>query len=444
MPKFFLLAFALSFCLAAGSACEKAGSESEEGAAAGGSSEEGGELSSLDKAAALRALSFALRDAPPDRDTAKAFAAGEKSLETLRGEWLASPEHRERVGRFFHDAFGTKRWPEATFGAKALVLDARGWYQSSDNFPQCSNAADVEQVEVWWGQAGETAAVCKLADCGPYALRCSLVAHRPALMDAIRFEFRDRGLYVYGENLGWDELYLKPFVYGNRLLLHKYFLDSEFFTSQNHGFKADAARQRQLLDLLFAVPLDQAIRTEWPAFGAERAGLVTAPAFLQRFNNFRSRIRALSQGLLCQDIGSWMNPTGLTGFVNQTSLSAFDLDHGGKTACASCHLGLDNWGSTLLGWSDQGSWQWWKSWSQEGAVWGTTGEGPSFLMQSILGAQENFHSCMAFKAWNDFSQGKPWDQLSGAEQERLLAAAAAGPKPLLDAIFREEALIMTR
>lgn len=422
--------------------CEKTDTTSDEETSE--STGEGAELSALDKAAAIRALSFALRDRPPERDAAKAYAQGETSLSQLREEWLASPEHLERVGRFFHDAFGTKRWPEATFGAKALVLDAQAWYQSSDNFPQCSQSSDIEEVEVWWGAPGAKASVCKLADCGPYALRCSLVAHRPQLMDAIRFEFRDRGLYVYTQKLGWDELYLKPFVYGNRLLLHKYFLDSELFTSQNHALKADAPALRQIVDLLFTVPLDEARLSEWPSLGAERAGLVTSPAFLQRFNNFRSRVRALSQGLLCQDIGSWMNPTGLSTFVNQSSLSSFDRDHGGKTACASCHLGLDNWGSTLLGWSDQGSWQWWQSWSQEGAVWGVSGEGPSFLMQSIVGAQDSFYSCMAFKAWSDFSQGKPWEQLTSSEQERLLAAAREGPEPLLKAVFREAALIMTR
>ncbi len=389
----------------------------------------------------IRTLSFALRDAPPTRDEAMSYTAGQRSKAELIADLIDSPEHQDRMGRFFHDAFGTHAFPEAVFGQKALIQDANGWYQSSEGFPQCTSVGQIQNIEVWWGSAGQTSPVCSLAACGDYALNCALVSHRPQLMDAMRFEFRDRGLYVYNEGLTWSDLYAGTFFYGNRLLLHKYVLDSSIASGTVHLYQANAENLRSLLNVMFTVPLDQNMRVELPNLGPERAGLVTSPVFMQRFNNFRSRVRALSLGLLCQDIGPWMNPTGMTEFVNTSSLSAFDLSHGTKESCASCHLGMDNWGSALLGWSDQGQWQWWKTWSQLGAMSGVEGTGPGFLMESILNQQQPFTSCMAQKAWQSFSQGRPWDDLSETDREQLLQAASSNPQVLLRTLFSLDSLV---
>lgn len=392
----------------------------------------------------LRALSYALRDAPPTREEAMSFASGQLSKADLIAAMIDSPDHQERVGRFFHDAFGTHAYPEALFGQKALIRDAQGWYQSSDGFPQCTTLAQMQNIEVWWGSSGQTVPVCSLAACGDYALNCALVSHRPQLMDAIRYEFRDRGLFVYNEGLSWNDLYAGKFFYGNRHLLHKYILDSSIASGTSHVYQASAQNLRSLVDFMFQVPLDKNIQLELPKLGPERAGLVTSPAFMQRFNNFRSRVRALSIGLLCQDVGAWMNPTGMTEFVNKSSLTAFDLSHGNKAACASCHLGMDNWGSTLLGWSDQGNWQWWKTWSQLGAMQGVEGTGPSFLMENILNQQQPFNTCMAQKAWQSFSQGRPWEHLSEMEREQLIQAVPSDPRAFLRTLFSLDSLILNR
>ncbi len=387
----------------------------------------------------LRALSFAMRDEAPSIEEAKAYLAGQSNKSSLITEWQGDARFQTRVGRHFNDSFGFHPYPEVIYGTRALVKDANGWYQSGDGYPQCTSVSQIQNYEAWWGEKGNSTPICSLSDCGPYALRCGLIEHRGALMDAIRYEFQDRALYVYNQGLSWSDLYAGTFFYGSRLLLHKYIYDSGVAEDYNPA-KASASEARTLADQLFALPILEKTRANYPSVGPKRYGLLGMPVFLQRFNNFRSRTRALTQNLHCRDIGSWMNPTAMTDFVNKTSLTSFDLSHGSKTDCASCHLGMDNWGSTLLGWGDQGQWQWWKQWTQTGAVFGVEGSGEQFLISQILSKEDLFLPCMAQKVWRSFSQGKSWESLSSSEQGILNSAASQGPRSLILSVFSLDSL----
>lgn len=409
----------------------------------------------------LRFLSQALRDLPPTREEAEAVYRGEKSIDQLREEWLASPAHQERVARFFFDLLGAPNYFFVNDDAYFLEQNGEGiWYSASKG--DCTAASAVTST-AWWMNADESIRICSNivstplsvtisgtyygctwtdgflrpgCGCGPEQILCYPKSLRSGLMQDLSQEFKDRAAYVYSQQLSWKDLLSSPNVYGNRPLAQFYLLNQYIVPWQTAPTGAEIARLRQ-------IPMTEKAWFETPAIGAQRSGIVTTPAFMRRFNNPRSRIRALTDALLCHDVDGTLNTSGITTLVNP-DVNALGQSIVARSECASCHYGMDNLASTLFGWNDQGTYERWpQQLSQDGHVFGQNISGPVALMEGYLERGPGFTACMSQRAWEDFS-GRPWSALSSDEQTSLLTAASQSPYALLRGIFQSSALIGAR
>ena len=195
-------------------------------------------------------------------------------------------------------------------------------------------------------------------------------------------------------------------------------------------------------DTLASLAINDLKRLDFPENNPERAGIVTSPGFMQQNNNFRSRIRALTESLLCKDIDSSLNTTNVAEFFNQ-DLSDFDKDHGTKADCSGCHYPMDNMGSTILGWNSAGFHETWRNLAQNGWAFGEQGTGPHFLMKAFVERGDGFHDCVSQKLWEDFT-GSPWADVPKTTKEQLVAEAQNGPRALVDAMLVPELLLPLR
>ncbi|MFW7378907.1 MAG: hypothetical protein ACOH5I_08885 [Oligoflexus sp.] len=167
---------------------------------------------------------------------------------------------------------------------------------------------------------------------------------------------------------------------------------------------------------------------------------MTNPAFMRRFNNFRSRVRALTDALLCREVDGSLNTDGIQHLVNP-DISEFDMQIVSRETCASCHLGMDNMGAHIFGWNDQGTYQRWpQELSQIGHAFGVSGNGPEDLMVSYMEHAPGFLECMAKKSWEDFT-GQSWSVLMASEMQQLVADAGLGPRYLIQAVLSSPALV---
>lgn len=422
--------------------------------------------------AQFRQLSRAARDHLPSSDEARAFyAAGDKTaaLEESLAAWLASPAHEGRVRRYFHDMFGIEPWVFVAEGSLDLIPYAAGgaeapsdlatagvWHLPASVKPTCG--APVTRT-AWWSEtpiqicstAVSTAIVfpgnpfvyCPdpfgangirhaACGCGPEQVLCIPRPFKGKIVAGVVQEFAERAVHAYANGKTWTELLGGDLFYGDRWLYHHYLYQERILP---RGEAPNAAE----MALLRALPTDGTkAEMSFPVGSVERAGVATAPAFLRRFNNFRSRIRALSERLLCKDVDGSLNTSGITTFVNP-DLSAFDREHGTKEDCASCHFGMDNLGSTLLGWGPEGFYQTYPTtFSQLGHVFGVDGTGPRLLMNGFL-EQPGFNECMAKTAWEDFS-GIAWTALAEDERLALTSAAASGPRGAIRGVLESVGL----
>lgn len=181
------------------------------------------------------------------------------------------------------------------------------------------------------------------------------------------------------------------------------------------------------LDALVEMPFSEWARYELPE-GPERAGVVTAPMFLTRFNNFRSRIRALIENLLCRDVNGACNIDATATFFN-ADLDDLTLSHADHDDCSYCHYPMDNMGSI---WEEEGTAS--LELSTVGHVYGETGEGPAFLVQGIIERAPEFYGCMARRAWETFS-GAAWDELDKEQRDTFTETAKQGPRDLLQSVM---------
>jgi len=406
----------------------------------------------------LRFMSMALRDRAPTADEAKAVASGEKSLLSLRDEWLESPEHEARVGRWFADIYAV---PEAFFvadDAYFLRENSDGVWHSPVKGSCASNTAVT--VSAWWrSSASDTIRMCPNVvstnmsvtengqyygcswvdgflrtgcGCGPSQILCWPESVKHTLPRDMANELRDRGVSAYRDDRSWLDAFGGNKIYAHRPMYQYYLL-----TQYVRGWQA--APNNAEIAKLYDIPMASRVWLDAPSIGGVRSGMVTAPAFMHRYNNFRSRVRALSDALLCKDIDPSLNTDGITTLVNPDH-SALDLSVAARSNCASCHYAMDNMGATLFGWNDLGIFTRWPSQlSQLGHVFGQQGTGPQFLMESIVQRGPGFGTCMAKKAWESFS-GKSWEVLGDSERSQFQAAASGGPRDLLHAVFLSDAL----
>lgn len=424
--------------------------------------------SAQDTAAEFRYLSHAVRDRLPSSDEARAFYAEPdktQALDEALQAWLASPDHERRIERYFHDMFGSMPWvfvsepsldlipydPAAHAEAPSDLATAGVYYLPSTVKPTCGTPVTTT---AWWTE--EPVKVCATAlsaaiffdggavycpdpfsangirnvkcGCGPEQILCYPRPQKGQVVGGIVKEFAARGWHAYETGQSWLGLLGGETFYGDRWLYHHYLYQERVVAKGETPTAAELAVLRSL-------PTD-GTKTEvaFPDAGPERAGVVTAPAFLRRFNNFRSRVRALTERLLCKDIDGTLNTDGIQTFVND-DLSAFDKAHGTKESCATCHFGMDNLGSTLLGWSADGFFEAFPAVkSQEGHAFGVPGSGPRFLMESYVLRAAGFNECMAKRAFEDFS-GISWAALAEADRTALTAAAADGPRATIRAVL---------
>jgi hypothetical protein len=409
----------------------------------------------------LRYLSQVLRDKPPTREEAEAIYNGEKTVEQLREEWLSSPAHQDRVARYFFDLLGAPSYFHINDDAYFLEQNSEGiWHSPTKG--DCSAANSVSST-AWWLNADESISICSNivssqmsvtisgtyygctwtdgflrtgCGCGPDQILCYPKSLKRDLMDDLVQEFKHRAAYVYDQQLSWKDLLSSPSIYGNRPLAQFYLLNQYVVPWQTAPTPSEIARLRQ-------IPMTEKAWFEAPTLGAERSGIATTPAFMRRFNNPRSRIRALTDALLCHDIDGSLNTSGITTLVNPDT-NALGQSIVTRSQCATCHYGMDNLASTLFGWNDQGTYERWpKQLSQAGHAFGQDITGPTALMESYIERGTGFAECMSKRAWEDFS-GRPWSALSSEEQATFLAAANQSPYALLHGIFQSTALISAR
>jgi hypothetical protein len=423
-----------------------------------------------DALAQFRFMSYVLRDQAPSVAEAKAFAAAkdkQAKLDEYVESWMASSAFDARLERHFHDMFGIEPYvfvAEPVFDLHRLgdadaeeapgdLVEAGAYYLKSsvknscggtpvnatawwttDTIRICPSAvsASLTQAGNWcadpFGANGIRHADC---GCGPDQVLCWPKSARGKLQIGVVKEFAKRGHYAYEHGKSWEDLFGGDLFIGNKWLYHHYVYQQRIQVSAQAPTAAELALMRSLPD----TDIEEAV---FPAGGPERSGVVTSPAFLRRYNNFRSRIRAITEQLLCQDIDGSLNTSGIDHFVND-DLSDFDKSHGEQESCATCHFALDNMGSTILNWGDGGGFMAWWERSQAGHVFGNDGEGPRFLMQSFVQRGDPFTQCMAQKTWEGFS-GAKWSDLSSAQKTTFLAAAEQGPRQVIRTVLTSDAM----
>jgi hypothetical protein len=284
--------------------------------------------------------------------------------------------------------------------------------------------------------------------CGKEQFLCYPLNDKGKVINAVGLEFQNRALFAYNQNRPWLDVFGGDLFYGNRWLYHHYLYQQDFTWSSRTPPPAVLASIKAMpLDSMSLVPMPSHSYSDSSANGVERAGVVTAPGFLRRFNNFRSRIRALTERLLCKDVDATLNIDGYDTFNNPNFGPGSPVRaHGEKAACASCHYSLDNFGATIIMWGD-GSDGFFSPWaygqrSQLGHVFGEDGTGPRFLIEQYL-AQNEFRECMAKSLWEDFS-GRPFSTLAADVRATFIAAANDGPKSTIQAILGSAEFRLTR
>ncbi len=438
----------------------------------------------------LRFLSLAVRDQPPSLEETRAFAAGERPLDSFTNEWLASPQHLAHVRRYFADFFGISAG-FTPFDQFLLEKNADGVYRLPKK-PDCT-LDEAVLVPAWWLEEGETILICPTSTsdafvfpsedpevvavcgdhdpkntsdgcsvlcnsvfnleldprcgCGPGQLMCmpcelpgtdfcDAEQGRARSRDVERefnIETIERGVFAYENGLSWFDYLGGDFFYGNRSLYLYYVL------AQGHHLTGELSGDDALAQV-WAIPMHERVRAPWPA-GFARAGVVTSPGFLSTYNTFRGRARVLSQRLLCHDVDETLNVDGYQTFRNP-SLSDADRAHGENPSCNFCHYGLDNQASMLFGYdlTATAAYDHTPIPSQLGHVFGVDDEGPAALVRGYVEGADGFDACMAQRAFASFT-GLDWQQaLTDADRAELTRVAHDGPRGLIQTILTSPVL----
>ncbi len=432
----------------------------------------------------LRFASLAVRDRPPSYEETLEFLEGGKTIPEFVAEWRETPEHDVRMRRYFADFFGVYVG-YTPFSGFELVLGEEGTYSLAGTDyigvppkPTCTQEEALAQP-AWWLEEGETILICpesasdaftyqpdnpedpliscdsgysqgldEHCGCGPYQLLCMPCEVRGSvdgecipnagrnreLEEDFNQEPIERGMYVYENNLSWFDYFGGDFFYGGRDLYL-------YYIQMQGGLMTGEVDPDEVIQDLWAIPVDGAAVAPWPA-GAERAGVVTSPGFLDTYNTFRGRARILSLALLCHDVDYTLNVDDYEEFRNP-DLTQADVDHGSIPECAVCHYGMDNQASMLFGYDrDARSHYYYDIFpSQVGHVFGEDAEGPAALVEAYVERGPGFDACMANTAWTSLT-GLSWEgDLTEAERTVLTNLAEGGPRPLVEGILTSDRLL---
>jgi hypothetical protein len=413
----------------------------------------------------LRYLSFAAQDRLPQVQEAKDYYNGVKSLDQLIKTWLEGEGHRLRVTRYFGDMFGVATNIIDTAYGESIRLNDLGVYQDQE---ECG--AEGVDVEAWWLEKGETVKVCPdlvsdslltgptaagnwqgcvpdnpnfTCGCGPKLIHCypwdvMRGGKEELFKTAITDEFKDRGWYVYQEDLSWEDLFSGQFIYGNRYLAFTYFV-LDFYDRNQPTLGDGPPDMSEDIEAVISIPTDSKKRLDLTHPLRRRYGILTSPGYYKQHTTYRSQINGLVQKLLCQPISGSLNTDRTATIHNEdTAMKEKVVERG--TACASCHYVLDNMIS-VLGNYYQGRYtqkNYTPPLSEVGHVFGKTGEGVGFLLKRIQ-SHRDFLPCMAKTAWEDFS-GIPWSSLSKGQQVYFKESAGRGPRTLIRDVLQSKVI----
>ena len=445
-------------------ACKKHSSD-DDGPSNGSANSTQAESDAAARQAALRYLSFSIRDIPPTASEAQNFGSNATTIDSVLPSWLDSPEHLLRMKRYFTDLLGVSGTAILLPTTYDLTKDSNGVYQLTDTRmarPACSPSDAVSQ-SAWWLEPGQTIQVCKsivsstlqptstasgtavtlkcagiraFADpacgCGPAMIACYPTELAPTIRESVKAEFGERGAFVYKNRRSWQDLLGGNFLYANRFLAWWY-----LYTTKIGPLSVNPTTDE--LAALAAIPTDSFVEANFPTFvtsgvtdGNLRAGVITSPGFLAEFNTFRARIHGLVMALLCKDVdGSLGNDIST---YNNPNFTAFDRSHGVKAECSGCHYPMDNMASLDFGWNTYGYLDTKMISARSGHAFGSNGTGPAFLATAFIDHAPEFKTCMAKTAWQNFS-GLNWESLSTDQKTALGNAVADGPYATINAVL---------
>lgn len=383
----------------------------------------------------LRAVSLQIRDIPLSLDEAEKVVQLETNASQLKTQWLESLEHEARVLRLFNDWFGMNNNVFANvWDNYGRDKEPDGSWQTANGFPRCSEESQFIETEVWWEDVGNRTKLCNVPDCGPHALKCTPKTYFPFFANAIKSELTQRGLYAYKNNWTIDEFLKSNKIIANRFLYYVYLQSAGVFIDPAINWTQPYVAD-ELFSSIMSLHLKDFSLIDAPNF-RERAGFVTAPVFLQRYNNFRSRIRAMTNDFLCQDVSSTLNTSGIQSLVNTTSLTPVDRAHATRAECSGCHYFMDNAGSLLLGWNDIALWQFWQPWDMSGHLFGENGSGSAFFITQFLEQKrKEIGECLTRKTWHSISGGKSYSELAIEKKQQMQDKFKEGFKNFLQAMF---------
>lgn len=409
---------------------------------------------------AFRYISSIIRDEQPSVAEAKAYYNREKTLPAFMDEWKNTSQFEQRLKRSFNDWFGVGvelellefshyltesdegvlQIPVKGTCSLAEAVDATAWWlEGEGKVKVCPNLVGTEtyflEDDIHCAGGGAQGILNSKCTCGPKLILCMPLNLRHIQAEKVKEEFSERALYSYQNELSWLDLLGGNFLVGGKYLYHFYLMSGSVMVSER-------APSQTEYDTLASLAIDDLSRLSFPENNPERAGVVTSPGFMQQNNNFRSRIRALTESLLCKDIDGSLNTTNISEFYNE-DLSEFDKSHGTKAECSGCHYPMDNMGSTILGWNSAGFHETWRNLAQNGWAFGQQGTGPLFLMQAFVERADGFHDCVSQKLWEDFT-GSPWADVPKSTKDQLIAQAQNGPRALVNAILTPELLLPLR
>jgi hypothetical protein len=414
----------------------------------------------------FRFMSFALRDEGPSLTETNDFLNEVKSLNDFRSEWSSSSKFDNRLYRFFNDIFGSQQFTFVLDTQQTLSMmdgtDVYDFHSALTNHTPC-NPVDAVTVEPWWLPSGQTIKVCPNvartnlipqagvscanvgangighADCGCGKNLVGCIDENVwiDMFTAVKNEIPNRGVYSYQQSLSWSDFLASNEFIGNKYAYYGYLISGGMAWTGDVT-DADIASLR-------AIPTTSSVKVPSNPNYPERAGIITNLAFMQQYNNFRSRISKLTNALLCKDVDGTLNTDGTSTFYNP-NFTAADIAHGEKEGCASCHYGMDNMGSTLFGWSTGGFFKYWESGFtelQKGHVFGQTGTGPEFLMRGFTERASGFHECMAKRFWEDLT-GETWEELSTSIRSTFISSSSSGPRSLIQTVVNSDSFMNVR
>jgi hypothetical protein len=321
-------------------------------------------------------------------------------------------------------------------GSCGGIVNTQAWW-SPTQVRVCQHALDKDLIKVVNGKnifcarTGDPA-----CGCGPDLLLCKPEDQDWQFSLSVDGELGERGLYAVESDKSWKDVFGGQEFVGDKHLYHTYLFLSGIFHKGEMPLAEDLQRLKNLESGKVSV-------VPFPKGPSPFVGYVTSPGFLSSYNNFRSRVRGLTERLLCRDIDASLNTAGLTTFLNP-DLTAADRAHGELAGCSGCHFGMDNFGSAFFNWNQSAQFESWTApKSQKFSAFGQEGDNLAGLVSALIDKSPWFHECMAKRTWENLTGGS-WELLDAESQSEFTGGARKGPRALVTGILESQKLIQLR